>query len=92
LGTQRLTSEKKLNVNRVRPLFEWIRINFDRFISALPEPFKSAWNPDDADHTKVADTKMKMSASAHINSESSSPQKHETASMQSFTYNTNPEQ
>lgn len=54
LGWKRPTDpSQKANVDGAKLLTRWIETEFARFIGGLGGPYCSAWNPDDADPSKI---------------------------------------
>ncbi|HEY4408193.1 MAG TPA: hypothetical protein VGN55_26365 [Xanthobacteraceae bacterium] len=87
LGKQRSDSERKLTVDKIRPLFDWIETNFACFIKALPEPYKTSWNPDHADpaKTQIGVEKAPTQSSNPSYTLLTLPRQSDTTSMQSIT-------
>jgi hypothetical protein len=56
LGKQRAASERKLSIDDVDRMSEWLEKNAANFITALPEPYKKSWNSDHADPSKLKTT------------------------------------
>jgi hypothetical protein len=52
---------QKVGIDKANKVFAWIQENMDRFLGQLAEPYKSAWNPDMADLSKVSSEVLRLS-------------------------------
>ena len=52
-GKQRRNDDRNVGLEKATKVYDWIDANLKNFVDGLREPYKSAWDPDSADPSKL---------------------------------------